>query len=106
MSPVITISLSDKFFVCFPMTVQSLTQLEYKVQFLPAKPWSWVVRLFQQYIGLDLWLNNRLQIEPADLAILKNLPRDAGVILTANHADETDFKICVELSRLSGRRFF
>jgi 1-acyl-sn-glycerol-3-phosphate acyltransferase len=37
--------------------------------------------------------------------VLRDLPQDAGIILAANHADETDFKACLELSRRSGRRF-
>jgi 1-acyl-sn-glycerol-3-phosphate acyltransferase len=37
--------------------------------------------------------------------MLRALPQGTGIILAANHADETDFKACLELSRRSGRRF-
>jgi len=37
--------------------------------------------------------------------VLRALPRGAGVILAVNHADQTDFKVCLELSRRAGRRF-
>jgi hypothetical protein len=73
--------------------------------FRPAKPWGWVIRGVQTYLRFDLAWRNRLLLEPHDLEVLRALPRGAGLILAANHADETDFKVCLELSRRSGRRF-
>jgi len=57
------------------------------------------------FLRFDLYWRNRLHLEPLDLDVLRSLPRGAGLILAANHADETDFKACLELSRRAGRRF-
>src|SRR4051812_17414783 len=73
--------------------------------FRPAKPWGWVIRAVQTFLRFDLAWRNRLHLGPRDLEILRSLPQEAGIILAANHADETDFKACLELSRRSGRRF-
>jgi 1-acyl-sn-glycerol-3-phosphate acyltransferase len=73
--------------------------------FRPAKPWGWVIRIVQAYIRLNLSWRNRLHLEPCDLEVLRGIPAGAGVILVSNHADETDFKVCLELSRRCGRRF-
>ncbi|MBX9686870.1 MAG: 1-acyl-sn-glycerol-3-phosphate acyltransferase [Candidatus Obscuribacterales bacterium] len=62
--------------------------------------------LFQQYIRFDLALHNRVQLPLEDLKFLEKIPAGSGLILTPNHADETDFKVCVELSRRTARRFF
>ena len=40
-----------------------------------------------------------------DLQVLRDLPRGVGLILASNHADETDFKACLELSGRCNRRF-
>jgi 1-acyl-sn-glycerol-3-phosphate acyltransferase len=73
--------------------------------FRPAKPWGWVIRVVQSYIRLGLYWRNRLHLEEQDLHRLRSIPEGIGVILASNHADETDFKVCFELSRRSGRRF-
>src|SRR5690349_8795297 len=73
--------------------------------FRAAKPRGWVIRAVQTFLRFDLARRNRFHLEPRDLDVLLALPRGAGIILTANHADETDFKACLELSRRSGRRF-
>jgi 1-acyl-sn-glycerol-3-phosphate acyltransferase len=73
--------------------------------FRPAKPRGWVIRAVQTFLRFDLAWRNRLRLGPRDLEVLQSLPRGAGVILAANHADEADFKACLELSRRSGRRF-
>lgn len=73
--------------------------------FRPAKPRGWIIRAVQTFLRFDLARRNRLHLEPRDLDVLRALPRGAGIILAANHADETDFKACLELSRRSGRRF-
>jgi 1-acyl-sn-glycerol-3-phosphate acyltransferase len=73
--------------------------------FRPAKPRRWVIGAVQAFLRLDLAWRNRLRLEPRDLDVLRSLPQGAGIILAANHADETDFKACLELSRRCGRRF-
>jgi len=73
--------------------------------FRPAKPWGWVIGAVQTFLRLDLAWRNRLLLEPRDLHVLRELPQGAGIILAANHADETDFKACLELARRWGRRF-
>ncbi|HWE38260.1 MAG TPA: 1-acyl-sn-glycerol-3-phosphate acyltransferase [Isosphaeraceae bacterium] len=73
--------------------------------FRPAKPRGWVIRAVQSYLRFELAWRNRLRLGPGDLDVLRGLPPGAGIILAANHADETDFKACLELSRRSGRRF-
>ena len=73
--------------------------------FRPARPWGWVIWAVRNYLRLDLAWRNRLRLEPRDLEVLRDLPRGAGLILASNHADETDFKACLELSRRCGRRF-
>jgi 1-acyl-sn-glycerol-3-phosphate acyltransferase len=52
-----------------------------------------------------LALHNKLRIEQSSLELLRRLPKGMGIILTPNHADETDFKLCLELARLWGRQF-
>src|SRR5690242_20297201 len=73
--------------------------------FRRAKPRRWVIGAVQSYLRFDLARRNRLRLEPRDLDVLRALPQGAGIILAANHADETDFKACLELSRRCGRRF-
>jgi len=73
--------------------------------FRPAKPWGWVIGAVQTFLRFDLYWHNRLHLEARDLEVLRGLPPGAGVLLAANHADETDFKLCLELSRRWGRRF-
>ena len=72
--------------------------------FRPAKPWGWVIWAVQTFLRFDLAWRNRLHLEPRDLDVLRALPPGTGIILAANHADETDFKACLELSRRSGPR--
>jgi 1-acyl-sn-glycerol-3-phosphate acyltransferase len=73
--------------------------------FLPAKPISWVIAGAQILNRLDLAWRNRLRLRERDLEVLRTLPRAAGIILASNHADETDMKACLELSRRCRRRF-
>lgn len=42
----------------------------------------------------------------AEAQKLLNIPLGSGVIVTPNHCDETDFKICVEVSRIARRNFY
>jgi len=73
--------------------------------FRPATPQRWVLWPVQTYLRLDLAWRNRLRLERRDLEVLRDLPRGAGIILASNHADETDFKACLELSHRCNRRF-
>jgi 1-acyl-sn-glycerol-3-phosphate acyltransferase len=73
--------------------------------FRPAKPWRWVIRAVQTYLRFDLFWRNRIHLEPHDLEVLRDLPTGVGIILTPNHADETDLKVCWDLSRRCGRQF-
>ncbi len=72
---------------------------------MPAIRSSWFLWLVQNVQKLSLGFQNRLRIDDRDLQILRNLPEGMGIILTPNHADEVDPRICIELSRLSKRRF-
>ena len=73
--------------------------------FRPAAPAGWVIWAVQTYLRLDLAWRNRLRLEGRNLQALRELPRNVGLILASNHADETDFKACLELSRRCDRRF-
>ena len=73
--------------------------------FRPATPWGWVIWVVRNYLKLDLAWRNRLRLERCDLQVLRDLPQGMGLILAANHADETDFKACLELSGRCDRRF-
>ena len=75
------------------------------LSFRPATPRRWVLWPVQTYLRLDLAWRNRLRLERRDLEVLRDLPQEAGIILASNHADETDFKACMELSRRCDRRF-
>jgi 1-acyl-sn-glycerol-3-phosphate acyltransferase len=73
--------------------------------FRPAKSPGLVIWAARILNRLDLAWRNRLRIEPRDLEVLRGLPSGAGAILASNHADETDMRACLELSRRCGRRF-
>lgn len=73
--------------------------------FQPAKPWGWVIRVVQTFLRVQLAWWNRFHIDPRDLTLLQSIPEGTGIILVANHADEADIKVCLELSRRAGRRF-
>ncbi|MGC8644572.1 MAG: lysophospholipid acyltransferase family protein [Isosphaeraceae bacterium] len=73
--------------------------------FRPATPWGWVIWAVRNYLRVDLAWRNRLRLERRDLQVLQNLPLGVGLLLASNHADETDFKACLELSGRCNRRF-
>lgn len=81
------------------------TASKHKREFLPARPAGWFIRAAQEFVRAEFQLKNHLHISDADLNRLRNIPNGCGVTLTSNHADETDPKVCIELSRRSGRRF-
>ncbi len=76
-----------------------------RAAFLPAKPVGWVIRGARILNRLDLAWRNRLRLGKRDLDVLRALPLSAGIILVSNHADETDMKACLELSRRCRRQF-
>lgn len=76
-----------------------------KREFRPAKPSPWFIKAAQAFVRTELSLKYKLHISDSDLDSLRKLPPGAGVILIPNHADETDPRVCLELSRRSGKRF-
>ena len=74
-------------------------------RFRPARSPGWVIWAAQVLNSLDLAWGNRLRIESRNLEVLRGLPAGTGAILVSNHADETDMRACLELSRRCGRRF-
>ncbi|MBX9696096.1 MAG: 1-acyl-sn-glycerol-3-phosphate acyltransferase, partial [Cyanobacteria bacterium] len=90
-----------------PLLIQKLARMApADGTFYPARFSKWAVSLFQNFIRVDLALHNQLHVEQSDLERLQKIPAGQGVILTPNHCDETDFKICVELSRICRRNFY
>ena len=75
------------------------------IGFRPAKHCRWIICTFQFLNVISLARHNRLRIDPADLEILKNFPKDSGLILAVNHSDEMDPRVVFELSRRCHRRF-
>jgi 1-acyl-sn-glycerol-3-phosphate acyltransferase len=73
--------------------------------FRPAKHCRWIIWTVQLWNALDLAWHNRLHLEARDLEILENIPKDSGLILAANHSDEMDPRVCIELSRRTHLRF-
>ncbi|MBU6454222.1 MAG: 1-acyl-sn-glycerol-3-phosphate acyltransferase [Cyanobacteria bacterium REEB67] len=76
-----------------------------KQEFKAAKPSPLLLWLVQAKLKHDLARENTVQISPDDLEKLRRLPCGSGVILTPNHADETDPRVCLDLARRSKRRF-
>lgn len=76
-----------------------------KREFRPATPSPWLIKAAQTLVHTELSLKYKLHIDKDSLEMLKGLPEGAGAILIPNHADETDPRICLELSRLTGKRF-
>ncbi|MCA0315036.1 MAG: 1-acyl-sn-glycerol-3-phosphate acyltransferase [Candidatus Melainabacteria bacterium] len=77
-----------------------------KQAFRPATPWNWLISVVQNLFRVDLFFNNRPQILERDILQIESLPPGSGVLLLSNHADESDFKLCVEVSRRCKRRFY
>ena len=75
------------------------------ITFRPAKHCDLIIWVIQLWNALDLAWHNRLYLEARDLEILKAIPKNSGLILSANHSDEIDPGICIELARRSHRRF-
>jgi len=75
------------------------------IGFRPAKHCGWIIWTFQFLNAIGLAWHNRLRLDAGDLEILKTIPKDSGLILTVNHSDEMDPRVCFELSRRCHRRF-
>jgi 1-acyl-sn-glycerol-3-phosphate acyltransferase len=73
--------------------------------FKPARPSPFLLWLSQHLIKIDLQRQNTVHIQESDLDKLRNLPAGVGCILTPNHADEMDPRLCLELARRLKRRF-
>lgn len=74
-------------------------------EFLPAKPSAGLIWLVQHLSMLDLAWRNKVHISPEDLRKLQNLSAVHGLILTPNHADELDPRLCFEVSRKAKQQF-
>lgn len=75
------------------------------LKFYPAKHNSFILAIAKLGNALDLFWHNRVAIEPESLSILTAIPENAGIILVANHSDENDIKLCIDLARRSNRHF-
>lgn len=73
--------------------------------FIPDQPSELFIKTAQEYVRAELELSNHIVLADSDLDFLKKLPSGAGIILAPNHADETDPRLCLELSRRSGKLF-
>lgn len=72
--------------------------------FYPAKPSSGLLFLVHWLNKIDLHVRNRVIIHEDDLNRVRQIPKGSGTILTPNHADEMDPRICFEISRRLKRR--
>ncbi|MBK9145050.1 MAG: 1-acyl-sn-glycerol-3-phosphate acyltransferase [Candidatus Melainabacteria bacterium] len=73
--------------------------------FKKASPSGPIIDAAREVVRMELALSNKLHVAKHDLEHIRKLPAGAGVVLISNHADEMDPRICLELSRRSGRRF-
>lgn len=74
-------------------------------EFIPAKPSSAMIWLVQHLSMLDLAWRNKVHMSVEDVKKLQNLPRPHGLVLTPNHADEIDPRLCFEVSRKAKQQF-
>ncbi len=72
--------------------------------FIPDKPSKAFIRAAQEVVHAQLQYQTPVHLADQDLDKLKELPKQSGLILAPNHADETDPRLCLEISRLSGKR--
>ncbi|MDX2106299.1 MAG: 1-acyl-sn-glycerol-3-phosphate acyltransferase [Candidatus Melainabacteria bacterium] len=77
----------------------------FKNTFLPARPSEFVIKTAQTLIRAQLAMTNKVFIADEDLERLRALPKDAGLVLVSNHADEMDPRVCLDLARRCGKRF-
>ena len=70
--------------------------------FRPARPWPWLTALGGQLNRLLLRRHTVLDLPPADLSLLHDLP--PGCLIAPNHAHYSDPQVIFELARRAGRR--
>ncbi len=75
------------------------------MKFYPAKHNSLFIWIWQQLNFLELLTKVKLNINPSEIQTLSSIPPQTSLILIANHSDELDPRVCMEISRRSGRRF-
>ena len=75
------------------------------LKFYPAKHNSLFIWMWQHLNFLELSTKVKLNILPSEVKTLRSFSPNTGSILIANHSDELDPRVCMELSRRSGRRF-
>lgn len=76
-----------------------------QLKFYPAKHNNLFIWLFQRLNSLELASRVKVNIIQSDIKALNSISSESGLILVANHSDELDPRVCMELSRRSGRRF-
>lgn len=75
------------------------------LKFYPAKHDSLFIWFWQHVSSWELKTKVKLNILPNEIETLSSISPKIGLILVANHSDELDPRIIMELSRLSSRRF-
>lgn len=75
------------------------------LKFYPAKHNSLFIWFWQHLNSWELKTKVQLNVPPAEIKALSSIPANIGLILVANHSDELDPRVCMEISKLSGRRF-
>lgn len=73
------------------------------LKFYPAKHNRFFIWFWQNMNAWELRTKLKLNILPEEIEKLRS--SSSGLILVANHSDELDPRICMEISRLSKRRF-
>lgn len=86
------------------MSPQENTPPARKRAFKPARPNPLVIKAAQEFVRAELLLKNHVNLNRADLKHLNDLPEGTGLVLASNHADETDPRVVIELSRQTGKR--
>ena len=75
------------------------------MKFYPAKHNGLFIWIFQWLNLIELRARVKLNILSSEIKAFSSIPASTGLILVANHSDELDPRICMELSRRSGLRF-
>ena len=75
------------------------------LKFYPAKHNKVFIWIFQFLNYIELSTKVQINILPSDIKALHSIPLKTSLIFIANHSDELDPRVCMELSRRSGRRF-
>ena len=72
--------------------------------FYPAKPSKTLLGFVHSFNRLDLSWRNKVMVPAEDLERLAKVPAGQGIVLTPNHADEMDPRVCFEVSRRANRQ--